>query len=302
MEKRQVYEGVWFSADVVVDAESQLLAVHQAHIDQEIREAEAKGTENWDEYDLRYLKRTASERKEYLRLKIETDKGYWSFDELPEFLAEHRRLDMGVVGADSTYYLADGDGWDLWINCATGPRPICKVDVKAPTRRDIESVFEVFERAVPQCSVEPPGEAPAEPSAPTVFIGHGHSAAWRDLKDHLSDKHGIEVVAYEVGSRAGHAVRDVLDQMMDQSSIAFLVMTAEDETPDGTLRARQNVVHEAGLFQGRLGFAKAVVLVEHGVEVFSNLDGIEQIRFSKDSIRESFGDVLATIARESSPL
>ncbi|QNL13341.1 CMP/hydroxymethyl hydrolase [Microcystis phage vB_MaeS-yong1] len=75
-------------------------------------------------------------------------------------------------------------------------------------------------------------------------------------------------------------------------------MTAEDEMADGTVRARQNVIHEAGLFQGRLGFTRAIVLREHGTETFSNIDGIQRIEFSKENIRETFGEVLATIRRE----
>ena len=75
-------------------------------------------------------------------------------------------------------------------------------------------------------------------------------------------------------------------------------MTGEDTQNDGTLRARQNVVHETGLFQGRLGFSRGIVLLESGAEEFSNLYGIQQIRFAKGSIRETFGDVLANIKRE----
>jgi predicted nucleotide-binding protein len=40
-------------------------------------------------------------------------------------------------------------------------------------------------------------------------------------------------------------------------------MTAEDEQADGQWRARENVVHEAGLFQGRLGFMKGVLRLFH---------------------------------------
>lgn len=75
-------------------------------------------------------------------------------------------------------------------------------------------------------------------------------------------------------------------------------MTGEDATSQGNIRARQNVVHEAGLFQGKLGFERAIVLLEEGVEEFSNIHGIVQIRFSKGKIRETFGDVLATLRRE----
>ena len=65
-------------------------------------------------------------------------------------------------------------------------------------------------------------------------------------------------------------------------------MTAEDDTADGKIRARQNVIHEAGLFQGRLGFDKVVILKQEGIEEFSNIAGIQYIQFSKDNIEQSF--------------
>jgi predicted nucleotide-binding protein len=105
-------------------------------------------------------------------------------------------------------------------------------------------------------------------------------------------------VAYETGARTGHTIRDILEQMMKASSFAVLVMTAEDVLADRTERARQNVVHEAGLFQGRLGFDRAIVAIEEGVEPFSNLQGIHQLRFSRGGIKEVYGDVLATLRRE----
>lgn len=58
--------------------------------------------------------------------------------------------------------------------------------------------------------------------------------------------------------------------MMDAAVIAFLVLTGGDEQPGGRLQARMNVAHEAGLFQGRLGFTRAIVLLEEGCEEFSN--------------------------------
>jgi hypothetical protein len=54
--------------------------------------------------------------------------------------------------------------------------------------------------------------------------------------------------------------------------------TGEDETKDGKLLARQNVVHEAGLFQGKLGFTRAIILLEEVTEEFSNLAGLKRKR------------------------
>ena len=84
--------------------------------------------------------------------------------------------------------------------------------------------------------------------------------------------------------------------MLKNSSFALLVLTREDETSGGCFRARQNVIHETGLFQGKLGFSRAVVVLEEGTESFSNISGIEQLRFAK--IQEIFGDVIATLKRE----
>ena len=103
-------------------------------------------------------------------------------------------------------------------------------------------------------------------------------------------------MAYETGARAGHTIRDILQSMLERSSFALLVLTKEDETADCQMRARQNVVHETGLFQGKLGFSRAIVLLEKGTEDFSNIRGIEQVRFNK--IEETFGDVVATLKRE----
>jgi predicted nucleotide-binding protein len=173
--------------------------------------------------------------------------------------------------------------------------PDTTVRVKADARHEIETVFNIFEQQLGSSRL--PVSEKKRPK-PVIFIEHGRSNIWRDLKDHLQDKHGYQVEAYEVSSRAGHTIRDILEEMLEESSCAFLVLTGEDETSDGKLLARQNVVHETGLFQGRLGFSRAIVLLEEGTEEFSNIAGIQQIRFSKGNIKETFGEVSAVLRRE----
>lgn len=65
-------------------------------------------------------------------------------------------------------------------------------------------------------------------------------------------------------------------------------MTSEDETAEGKIRARQNVIHEAGLFQGRLGFDKVIILKQDNIEEFSNIAGLQYIPFSGDNIEQTF--------------
>ncbi|WP_230458127.1 TIR domain-containing protein [Leptospira santarosai] len=75
-------------------------------------------------------------------------------------------------------------------------------------------------------------------------------------------------------------------------------MTAEDELPDSSVQARQNVVHEAGLFQGRLGFHRAIILLEEGCVEFSNIIGLTQIRFPKGDISARFEEIRRVLERE----
>lgn len=166
------------------------------------------------------------------------------------------------------------------------------VDVELTSRADIQRVFQVFERNLSESTIV------VEPEPIRVFIGHGRDSQWRDLKDHLHDMHGFAVEAYEIGPRAGQSVKEVLQGMLNDSSFALLVHTAEDLHADGELHARENVIHELGLFQGCLGFQKAIAVLEEGVREFSNILGINQLRFPKGRIRETFGDVIATIRRE----
>jgi predicted nucleotide-binding protein len=57
-------------------------------------------------------------------------------------------------------------------------------------------------------------------------------------------------------------------------------------------------VHDVGLFQGRLGFSRAIVLIEEGCQEFSNIHGLGQIRFPKGNIAAIFEDIRAVLERE----
>jgi predicted nucleotide-binding protein len=75
-------------------------------------------------------------------------------------------------------------------------------------------------------------------------------------------------------------------------------MTAEDEQADGTVHARQNVIHEIGLCQGRLGFRRAVIVKEDKASEFSNVKGLTYIGFRGGALRDAFPEVVRTLVRE----
>jgi predicted nucleotide-binding protein len=131
-----------------------------------------------------------------------------------------------------------------------------------------------------------------------VFIGHGRSLLWRELKDFIEDRLGLPVDEFNSVPIAGVTTAARLSELLDAAAFAFLILTAEDEQPDGTLRARENVLQEAGLFQGRLGFGRAIILLEEGCEEFSNIHGSGQIRFPRGNISAKFEDIRSVLERK----
>lgn len=150
----------------------------------------------------------------------------------------------------------------------------------------------------PIAGVAPPRVvAVPDPSQARVFLGHGgNDDQWRTLKDELAF-HNITANAFESELRAGEHIGAVLQRILDETNVAVLVMTAADETTTGAKLARQNVVHEIGLFQGRHGWSSAIVLLENGVTEPSNLAGTQQIRFEKGAIAGTAGRLSAEIKK-----
>ena len=131
-----------------------------------------------------------------------------------------------------------------------------------------------------------------------VFIGHGQSPIWRELKDFLSERLGLPWDEFNREAVAGFTTFERISGMLDNANFAFLIMTAEDEHSDSSIHARQNVIHEVGLFQGRLGPKKAIILLENGCEEFSNIVGLSQIRFPQGHISAAFEEIRRVLERE----
>ena len=173
-----------------------------------------------------------------------------------------------------------------------------RVDSIRTTIDVIASLAEITRQVAAHTSRQRRQPIPGSPSGTRVFIGHGHSQEWRALKDFLEDRLGLPVDEFNRVSSAGIPTTGRLSAMLDSAAIALLVMTGEDEQSDGQFRARENVVHEAGLFQGRLGFERAIILLEDGCQEFSNIVGLGQIRFPKGNIEARFEEIRRVLERE----
>lgn len=211
----------------------------------------------------------------------------WELDSRSEFYDFYRRQDVTGATVVSNFY----PPFEMTFAAYLGT----EAKLTHSDRSVLYDMFDLFEAGAPEASSSYPVTEDVASTQMAVFLGHGNSGSWRELKEFLEFQH-IDVVTYEKERRHGYSVKETLERMLYKCNFAVLLHTAEDEQRDGAMRARQNVVHETGLFQGRLGFPRAIIVREEQCESFSNVEGINEIRFR--GIREAFGEVLLAIRRE----
>jgi sugar/nucleoside kinase (ribokinase family) len=97
-----------------------------------------------------------------------------------------------------------------------------------------------------------------------VFIAHGRNLDWLAVRRFVEERFELPVYSFESSSWGGHQITEALSGFLETCGFAICVLTSEDFTGDGRHLARQNVIHEVGLFQGRHGFDRVLVLAEDG--------------------------------------
>jgi len=113
-----------------------------------------------------------------------------------------------------------------------------------------------------------------------IFISHGHNELLKlRLKDFIENRLSISTIVLADQPNRGLTIVEKLERAANQCSFALILLTKDDEQKDDAVRARQNVIHELGFFQGKYGRKNVVLLAERGVELFSNISGIVRIDF-----------------------
>lgn len=111
-----------------------------------------------------------------------------------------------------------------------------------------------------------------------IFVVHGHDEALKEKVARLVEKQGFEAIILSEQSNNGKTIIEKFEENSEVGA-AICLFTGDDigkakSEPEEKQRARQNVVYEAGYFMGKLGREKVVMVVDKGIELPSDLQGV----------------------------
>lgn len=125
-----------------------------------------------------------------------------------------------------------------------------------------------------------------------IFISYGHNELLKfKLKEFIRERLKRDIVILDELPNNGLTIVEKLEKASSSCNSAIVLLTKDDELKDGGMRARQNVIHEVGFFQGKYGRNKVILLCEKGVDLFSNISGIMRIEFEPDHFEAVYDSI-----------
>jgi len=147
--------------------------------------------------------------------------------------------------------------------------------------RTIEQLFEL--RANSELA------APEANSISRVFISHGSAIDWREIQEYIERDLEIKTLELAQEASSGRTILQKLEEESSKCDYAVIVMTGDDIDADGNKKARENVMHEIGYFQGKYGLSSVCLLHEEGTNIPSNIHGLVYIPFPKGYVSATLG-------------
>jgi len=133
---------------------------------------------------------------------------------------------------------------------------------------------------------------PVSSSVVRVFISHGSTNDWNKVQAFIEKDLEIPTLELAQEPNKGRSILQKLNEESSRCSFAVIVMTGDDQNSDGIPRARENVMHEIGFFQGKFGVSAVCLLHEEDTSIPSNIHGLVYIPFPKGYVEASLGTLM----------
>ena len=143
-----------------------------------------------------------------------------------------------------------------------------------------KAVFEVYLEELKENDATPDNEVTQDNSISKskVFVVHGHDEALKQEVARIVEKQGLEAIILSEQANHGKTIIEKFEENTDVGA-AICLFTGDDygkakDAEDDNLRARQNVVFEAGYFMGKLGRENVILIANPEIEIPSDLQGV----------------------------
>jgi len=131
-----------------------------------------------------------------------------------------------------------------------------------------------------------------------VLLVHDEDPQWRAVRRFIAED--CRLMTYEVSS-VDMEPDDFIELMREhlaRCSFAVCLLCATETMADGHIRADQDIVYQAGLFQGRYGFGRVAILAEEGCGTFSNIAGLIRLSYPPKLVDSTFFELERMLRRE----
>lgn len=132
------------------------------------------------------------------------------------------------------------------------------------------------------------------PDTKNIFVIHGHDELnTRRLLNIIQNDFLLNPMAIFLKPGQSRNILEKFESNAATCSFAFALFSQDDEiikNNERYLQARPNVIFESGWFTGRLGKNRIVLLLQNGVKIHSDFDGISRIQFNQN-VEEKYKEI-----------
>ena len=162
------------------------------------------------------------------------------------------------------------------------------------TIKKINSLTITLERLNQNKDIINISEPSLPPNSKNIFIIHGHD----ELNTHrllniVQNDFQLNPLAIFLKPGQSRSILEKFENNAATCSFAFALFTQDDEiinNDETYVQARPNVIFESGWFTGRLGKNRIVLLLQNGVKIHSDFDGISRIQFNQN-VEEKYKEI-----------
>jgi len=119
-----------------------------------------------------------------------------------------------------------------------------------------------------------------------IFIVHGRDSESLIALRNIIRLFGLEVVVLSDSQNLSFTIIEKFERFARACDFSFVLLTPDDEVlgsgeSEAMKRARQNVIFEMGWFFGKLGRSRTCLVHKIGVEIPSDIGGVERVSFEE---------------------